>query len=343
MATGYVYDSLHAGHDAEGHPESSRRLASVMGALEASGLLARLVAIPAKDVPLPVLTAVHEPAYVEAVRRRAERGDDSLDADTYLAPGSFAAAVRGVGGAREAMWAVLRGQVENAFAIVRPPGHHALPDRAMGFCLFNNIAVAARDALRAGAASRVLIADFDVHHGNGTARTFAGEPGVLYFSTHQYPLFPMTGAAEETAEGSAINVPLPAGAGDKALQWAFERILVPAARRFRPDLVLVSAGYDAHWRDPLASLQASVRGFARLVQILKALAVECCRGRLVLSLEGGYDPAALRASIIASLAVLAGEEPRDTLGSAPGPEADASGVLARVRAIHGLEDDSNCG
>jgi acetoin utilization deacetylase AcuC-like enzyme len=336
MATGYAYDPLHVEHDAPHHPENSQRLLAVMQCLKESGILARLVAIPATDVESADLAAVHSPRYIDIVRRRSEAGG-WLDPDTYLSRGSYAAAVRAVGAVCEATSAVLCGQVENAFALVRPPGHHAMQDRGMGFCLFNNVAVAARSALRAGAVKRVLIADMDVHHGNGTAQAFAGDPAVLYFSTHQYPFYPGTGAVVETGGGSTINVPLPAGTGDHGLRRAFDEILLPKARRFRPDLIMVSAGYDAHWADPLASFQATVQGLAQLVRILKDLAGECCGGRLVLSLEGGYDLEALSYSILAGLAVLAGEEPPgDPLGSGSMPEADVTAALSRVKAIHGL-------
>lgn len=340
MATGYVYDPLYLKHDLSNHPENASRLVAIMQRLEASGMLARLTAIPASDVPMEALLAVHDGGYVDRVRRWAEAGGGWLGPDTYIVAASYQAALRAAGGVRNATWAVLRGEVHNAFALVRPPGHHALPQTGMGFCLFNNVAIAAQDALRAGAVERLLIADWDVHHGNGTAEIFAAEPAVLYFSTHEYPFYPGTGAADEVGygagRGSLINVPLPANVGDAGLQRAFAEVLVPAARRFRPQLILVSAGYDGHWRDPLARLLVSVQGYARLTRILMDLAAECCEGRLVLALEGGYDLEALAHCVLASLAVLAGEEPADPLGPAPFAETPVAAILKQVRAIHGL-------
>ena len=215
----------------------------------------------------------------------------------------------------------MQGEVDNAFALVRPPGHHAISDRAMGFCIFNNVAIAAGFALNKFSLNRVLIVDFDVHHGNGTQDTFYTDPKVLYFSTHQYPFYPGTGWMDEVGsgegEGTTANFPMAAGWGDNEYLRAFNEVLVPVARGFQPQLILVSAGFDAHWADQLAMMRVSIKGFAQMVMILKELAAELCRGRLVFTLEGGYNLQVVASSIKATHDVLLGNsEIDDPMGEA---------------------------
>jgi acetoin utilization deacetylase AcuC-like enzyme len=245
------------------------------------------------------------------------------------------------GGAIRAVDAVLDGEAESAFALIRPPGHHAPPDQPMGFCLFNNIAIAARHALTRPGVERVLIVDFDVHHGNGTQDVFYSDPSVLFISSHQSPLYPYTGAAEEIGEGPGrgfnINLRLPALAGDQAFDRLAAEIIGPAADRFQPHLVLASAGFDAHWLDPLAGLQLSLRGYERLTRGLLDVAGRHCGGRLVLCLEGGYHLPALSGGVVTVVRTLMGETGMpDSLGPAPRPEPDIQASLARFKAIHQL-------
>jgi acetoin utilization deacetylase AcuC-like enzyme len=248
------------------------------------------------------------------------------------------------GGLVEATRAVLDGDVDNAFGLVRPPGHHALHARGMGFCLFNNVAVAARYALAERGLHRVLILDFDVHHGNGTQDEFEADPSVLYISTHQYPHYPMTGTLEETGRrdgrGSVVNVPLHGGIGDMGFSRIFTEVVGPVAWRFQPELILVSAGYDAHWDDPLASMLLSIAGYTAIARALRELAEELCAGRLVFTLEGGYHLQALAYAILNTFGVLLGDDEWplvDPLGPSPHRERPADDVIARVKQIHSLD------
>jgi acetoin utilization deacetylase AcuC-like enzyme len=341
MSTAYVYDPLYLKHDLAQHPENSRRLEQTMKHLRDVGLLGRMKSLEARDAAAEEVAAVHHPSYVEHIREAAEGRVGWLDMDTYVGPYSHAAALRAAGGLLRATEAVLKGEVDNAFALVRPPGHHAVASRAMGFCLFNNVAVAARYALQQFHLERVLIVDFDLHHGNGTQDAFYEEPRVLYFSTHQYPYYPGTGHWQETGRGAGqgytVNVPLPAGVGDVGYGRVFEEILLPVARRYQPQLILVSAGYDAHWSDPIGGMLLSVSGYAAMVRTLFALAKELCAGRLVLTLEGGYGLDALAAGIAATFAVLLGDQKvEDPLGPAGQGEQAVDGVIAAVKRVHGF-------
>ncbi len=344
MSVGLVYDPVYLGHDTGDHPENGRRLERVVGLLSSSHLRPELVSVAPGPASLEDLLRVHSPAHVAMVDRSSSGGGGWLDGDTVTSPGSYEAAIYAAGGVGRAVAAVINGDVESAFALVRPPGHHATRTSAMGFCLFNNVAIAARVALQKHGLERVLIVDFDVHHGNGTQDIFYSDGQVMYISTHQYPLYPGTGRVEETGVaaglGGTVNIPLPPGSGDREYLLAFEEIVAPAARRFEPQMVLVSAGYDAHWADNISSMQVTVEGYARMSAMLRRLARELCQGRIVFALEGGYHLEALAHSVKAGIEVLldrpAGLD--DPLGAAPhrGGQVDVGPLLQRVKTTHGL-------
>jgi acetoin utilization deacetylase AcuC-like enzyme len=302
-----------------------------------------LTELPAAPITVDRLSRVHDLRYAEQVRQLAQRGGGHLDMDTYVRSASYDAALMAAGGLVEATRAVLDGEVENAFALVRPPGHHALRSRGMGFCLFNNVAIAARYALSERQLERVLIMDFDVHHGNGTQDEFEADPAVMYISTHQYPYYPGTGHWNELGQGqgvgSIVNIPLHGGVGDSGFARIFQEVVGPMAWRFQPQLLLVSAGYDAHWDDPLAYMQLSIGGYAGIAQSLKSLAEELCDGRIVFTLEGGYHLEALAYSILNTFAVLQGDENWqlvDPLGPSPHREKPVDELVEQVRQAHGL-------
>ena len=337
-----MYDPIYLEHNAPpDHPENKERLVRIMGLLEKQGVLERLVAVEATPVSLELLARNHSQRYIDTVRQVAERGGDHLDLDTYTSPRSYEVALMAAGGLVNAVEAVLEGKVDNAFALVRPPGHHAVKARGMGFCLFNNVAVAARYALQEKGLERVLIVDFDVHHGNGTQEAFYDESCVLYFSTHQYPYYPGTGHWREIGrgegEGYTANVPLPGGVGDKGYGFIFDEFLYPLAERYRPQLILVSAGYDAHWADPLAAMQLSITGYATLTRTLKTMADQLCEGRLIFTLEGGYQLEVLAYAVLNTFHVLLGdEEIEDPLGTAPRSERDVGDLVDQLKGLHRL-------
>jgi len=343
MATGYVYHPIFLEHDLPGHPENQRRLKILLRVLEEYKMLPRLMPIAALPITPARLERVHERHYVEQVQSMAQRGGGHLDMDTYVRAASYEAAQMAAGGLVEATRAVLEGEMDNAFALVRPPGHHALRSRGMGFCLFNNVAVAARYALAEYKLDRILIVDFDVHHGNGTQAEFEGDPAVMYVSTHQYPYYPGTGHWSETGygrgAGNIVNVPLSGRVGDKGFARIFQEVVEPAAWRFQPQLILVSAGYDAHWDDPLASMLLSVGGYSAIAKALVALAKELCAGKLVFTLEGGYHLEALAYSILNTFAVLLADESWqlvDPLGPAPDGERPVDDIIEQVKQVHRL-------
>ena len=342
MSVGLVYDPIYLEHDTGQHVENAQRLVAIVGHLEETKLIGQLVSLPPRAASLEELSTVHSMGFISYIQSFAERGGGWLDADTVVSPTSYDAALYAAGGAIKAVDGVLSGEVESAFALVRPPGHHALRWEAMGFCLFNNIAIAAKHALNSYGLERILIVDFDVHHGNGTQDTFYNDSSVLYFSTHQYPFYPGSGRFDETGagpgEGYTVNVSLPAWCGDSEYLQVFEEILAPVARRFSPQLILVAAGYDAHWSDHIALMRLSVTGFAQIVGIIKKLAQELCQGRIVLTLEGGYDLPSLASSVRATFDVLLGNQAVDPLG--PPPQAGAprsiDELLQAIKETHNL-------
>ena len=341
MKAGYVYDPVYLKHETGYHPENAKRLEAIMAHLEETGLIEQLTPVDPRPATVEELNYVHQASYISSLQDTAVRGGGWLDADTVMSPDSYDAALYAAGGAIEATDAVISGKVNSAFALVRPPGHHATRTAAMGFCLFNNIAIAARYAMKNHKIEKVAIIDFDVHHGNGTQEAFDSDPQVLYISTHQYPHYPGTGTIYETgsgaAQGSKVNIPLPAGSGDDEYRQVFERVIVPVTRRFRPELILVSAGYDPHWADHLAMMEVSTGGFADMVRTIKVLADEFCDGKSVFTLEGGYNLKALATSVKATFNVLL-ENPdiEDPLGPAERHRAtpDISKLIEEIKEIH---------
>ena len=293
--TVFVTDPTHTDHVAPRHPERPARLEAIVAQLEERGLHGRLLERPPRDATDEELRTVHDTALLAAVERAAARGA-SLDADTYTTPQSLGIARRSAGALLVALEAVLAGEATNGFVATRPPGHHALPGRAMGFCLFNNVAIAATAALNAGV-QRLAIVDWDVHHGNGTQDIFWRDKSVCFASTHQMPLYPGTGALGETGEGNIWNAPLRPGDGGEQFRQAMESRVLPALRNFAPDLILISAGFDAHEADPLANLRLVEADFAWATTALLEIAARHARGRVVSVLEGGYDLTALARSV----------------------------------------------
>ena len=343
MKVGYVYDPIYLKHDTGQHPENVSRLEAITSHLEQTQLIRQLTLIKPRAASIEELSLVHSEQHIAHVQDVGQGGGGWLDADTVMSPDSYQAALYAAGGVIRASEAVMQGEVDSAFALVRPPGHHATATRAMGFCLFNNIAIAAKYALAKYKLDRIAIIDFDVHHGNGTQESFYDNPQMLYISTHESPFYPGTGSVDETGKGEArgttVNIPLPAGCSDAEYLSAFEQIIVPVVRRFSPQLILVSAGYDTHWADGLAMMQVSVTGFAQMVRITKELADELCSGRLILTLEGGYNLTALAASVKATFDVLLGNASiEDPLGQSPRRSAapNIASLINKIKEIHNL-------
>lgn len=309
-ATGIVTDPGFLDHDpGRDHPENIGRMIAVDRAV--SCLNGSLVPIQGYSIDLKDLEGIHSPEYIRKILASASRKFTALTRDTFASNGSCHAARMAAGSCRKAVESVLTGQVRNAFALVRPPGHHAEFSRPMGYCLFNNMALAASFALNHFHLNRLLIVDWDVHHGNGTQHIFEADPRVLFFSVHQSGHFPGTGHVTEAGrgrgEGYTVNVPLPAGCGNAEYEAVFHHLLVPVVESYLPEMILVSAGFDPHFLDPMGGMRVTPEGFAALTRILMSLADRICGGRLVLVLEGGYHAEALAESIAAVLRELTGQ------------------------------------
>jgi acetoin utilization deacetylase AcuC-like enzyme len=343
LVTLLLYSPRFLDHDAPYMAETPDRLRHTWALLQQQGLPPECRVEAPRPATRQQVARVHDWPMIDRLEAVCRRGGGLIDpAPTVVSSQSYDVALLAAGAAIQAVECALGG--EPAFALLRPPGHHATPQRSMGFCLVNNAAIAAREALAAGQAERILLIDFDLHHGNGTQDSFYADPSVLYVSAHQYPIYPGTGRAEETGAGAGsgynVNIPVPAGAGDIAFQRTLDEVIAPLARRYRPDLLLCSCGYDAHWAESAAAgagLQVSVAGYYRFVQGLRQLAQECCQGRIAGVLEGGYHLDALAWGVLNTLAAFGDQPPMiDPLGAMPNAETDVDDVLARVKRLHGL-------
>jgi len=309
--TPIVYSDRYLDHHTGPHPETERRLVAIMERLEAEGLLQGRPLLAPIAAPREAITRVHDADYVAALERFCAAGGGALEPSTVVSEESFEVALLAAGGEIRAADAVLGGEARRAFALVRPPGHHATAEMGMGFCLFNNIAIAAQHARDRYGLARVAIIDWDVHHGNGTNDIFSDDPHVLFVSVHQYPLYPLSGLATErgrgAGEGYTLNIPLRMRSRDADYLCAFDELIGPLVLSYQPELILVSAGYDAAQDDPLAGMLVTNDGFRQMAERVIGWADACCDGRLVAVLEGGYDLDALARGVAVTLRVLDGD------------------------------------
>lgn len=342
MTTIYTTHPSYANHDMPNHPEHAGRIKAVWAQLDAAGLSNQMQRADPQPVTDEMILTVHTERMVKMMHWIEEQDEDVwFDSDTYTVPGSVEIARLAAGGVVTAVDEVLKGNAQNGLAAVRPPGHHALAGRGMGFCILGNVPIAAKFAQKTHGLSRVLIVDYDVHHGNGTQDMFFEDDSVLFISTHQSPFYPGTGLINEIGTGKGkgftLNIPLQGGHGDKSYATVYRDVVWPAARRFKPELIIVSAGFDAHWTDPLALMRLSLTGYAHLTRELMAMADELCGGKIVFALEGGYNLEALAHGVrnIAH-ALLGQDEISDPLGERSGQEPDVTPLVERLHQIHNL-------
>ena len=344
MTTACVTHPSFTEHDFPRHPEHAGRIQAVWSALQAAGLTDQLLQLAPPPATDEQILAVHSVEHLQRLLDISQMDRMVLiDQDTYALPCSLSVSRLAAGAMIGAVDAVCAGEADNAMAVVRPPGHHATPDRQMGFCLLNNVAIGARHALTKHQLKRVMIFDYDVHHGNGTQDIFYGDPAVLFLSIHQSPYYPGTGSLDEVGEsagqGTTLNIPVAAGHGDQSYRLIFEQVVIPATERFEPDLMLISVGFDAHWADPLAGMRLSLAGYDWLARECLKLAKQVCAGKIVFLMEGGYDLKALSQGWRnIARALLDSEELSDPYGAATeGASArDIQNLIDRVRAIHGI-------
>ena len=300
--TGFISHPQYLKHDTEPHPENPGRLKAIQGKIESSKIYPHLIFPEPRRATADELTANHDPSHIDHVRNSCRNGVQNLDGDTVICPDSWDAAVLSAGAGLTAIDQIVTGQLDNAFTAVRPPGHHAEKDRSMGFCLFNNVAIAARYAIKKHGLNRVCIFDWDVHHGNGTQHSFYSDPSVHYSSIHQYPFYPGTGDKDETGIGdglgTTLNFPLDAFNGDQTYLDIVKNKLIPVIQSFKPDLIIISAGFDAHEDDPLAQMRVSSSCYGKMTDMVLKAAENICDGRLLSMLEGGYNHTALADSVL---------------------------------------------
>jgi acetoin utilization deacetylase AcuC-like enzyme len=309
--TGVVRDKKFMEHQmGPYHPECPERLEVIYAMLDGADMRGQFQEVPVRRAEIEELLLIHSPEYVEELAATEGKEYTYLDPDTQTSSGSYEAALLAAGGMCEAISMVISGELDNAFALVRPPGHHAEKARAMGFCLFNNVAIGARYAQKHLKLQRVLVVDWDLHHGNGTQHSFENDPSILYFSAHQYPFYPGSGGLNEVGigkgKGFTCNVPLSGGYGDGEYVGILERILRPIAIEFNPEIILVSTGFDIHKDDPLGGMRVTPAGFAAMTRSIMQMGEECCKGNMVLTLEGGYDIQGQSDSVKAVLKELSG-------------------------------------
>ncbi|MBX2818588.1 MAG: histone deacetylase [Rhodothermaceae bacterium] len=345
MKTAITFSPSHEVHTQPGHVERPERLQAIQTLLNQDGILESLMQVKSHLATKEDVLLVHPESYYDSLVAASEAGTVWLDSDTYSTPGSLGVALEALGGLLQVTEAVVKEKASNGFAIVRPPGHHARPAEAMGFCLLANISIAARWIQKNTNLRRILIVDFDVHHGNGTQEIFYEDPDVLYISTHQSPLYPGTGALLETGakEGnrSTINIPLPAKTGDDTLLYVFKEILKPRVAQFNPEFILVSAGYDAHWLDPIGGMNITVSGFASVLKEILDWATTYASERLVALLEGGYHAEALAHSVLTTLRLMNSRQATASDPFGPNPAQGSihdqlKNYLVEIASIHAL-------